>query len=279
MKSWEAMTGIFPDLTSASSTIPRTPPQWSTCVCEIDHGGDRKALASVFLKQLPRRAGRFLAHHRVENDPAGLAADESDVGEIEAADLVDAWYDLVEAAVVIQHRLPVQRGMNGVKFLFLIQELKALHVPGNMAGVRHDLEIFHGSKKPLFLLVEVSRVGERQVSPGLLEHFNCESRLRLAHGMEMPLQGVDLLSMRRAGIQVQMAGYGESCSHRGNRLNEGASGRHLWVPQLILPPGGAWPDGDKRWYALDVTQLGLNPVAVGIPHFQSRSSGRGRAVG
>ena len=50
--------------------------------------------------------------------------------------------------------------MHAVEFVVLVQKLKPLHVPGNMAGVRHDLEIFHGSNEPALLLLNVSLVGE-----------------------------------------------------------------------------------------------------------------------
>jgi hypothetical protein len=71
----------------------------------VDHGRDGKPLADVFLEQLPRRAGRFRRHQRVKNDPAGLAPDERDVGEVEAADLVNVRDHLVQAVVVVQDRL------------------------------------------------------------------------------------------------------------------------------------------------------------------------------
>ena len=52
--------------------------------------------------------------------------------------------------------------MNAVELLLLLQELKPLHVPGDMAGVRHDLEVLHRSDEPLLLLLEISLVGKRQ---------------------------------------------------------------------------------------------------------------------
>ena len=113
----------------------------------IDHGRDRKALADMLLEQLPRRANHFRGHQRVDHDPAGLAPDEGDVGEVEAADLVDARDHLIESVVVVQHGLAEQRGMNAVEFVLRFQKLKPLHVPGDMASVRHDLEIFHGSNE------------------------------------------------------------------------------------------------------------------------------------
>ena len=45
----------------------------------IDHGRDGKALTNVLLEQLRGRANGFPADQGVEDDPAGLAADEGDV--------------------------------------------------------------------------------------------------------------------------------------------------------------------------------------------------------
>jgi hypothetical protein len=44
--------------------------------------------------------------------------------------------------------------MNAVEVLLLLQELEPLHVPGDMAGIRHDLECLHGSDEALLLLLE-----------------------------------------------------------------------------------------------------------------------------
>ena len=186
----------------------------------IDHGRDGKALADVLLEQLPRRANHFRGHQRVEDDPAGLAPDEGDVGEVEAADLVDARDHLVEPVVVVQYGLAEQRGMNAVEFVLRIQKLKPLHVPGDMAGVRHDLEILHRSNEALLLLLEISLVGERQRRLCLLEHVQREFRWCFALGMKMSLQGVDLLSARGALIQDQMTGQGEGgCRSRNGLMN------------------------------------------------------------
>ena len=60
--------------------------------------------------------------------------------------------------------------MNAVEFLLRVQKLEPLHVPGDMASIRHDLEIFHRSNQSLLLLLEISFIGERQRGLGLLEH-------------------------------------------------------------------------------------------------------------
>ena len=160
----------------------------------VDHGRDRQALADVLLEQLPRRANHFRGHQRVDHDPAGLAPDEGDVGEVEPADLVDAGDHLVESVVVVQHGLAEQRGVNAVEVFLFFQELKPLHVPGDVAGVGLDLEILHRSDEALLLLLEISLVGERQRGLGLLEHLEREFRGCFALGMEMSFQGGRFLS-------------------------------------------------------------------------------------
>ena len=128
----------------------------------IDHRRDGKAPANVLLEQFPRRANHFRGHQRVKDDPAGLAPDEGDVGQVKAADLIDARDHLVEPVIVVQYGLTEQRRMNAVEFVLGVQKLEPLHVPGDMASVRHDLEIFHGSNETLLLLLEISLVAERQ---------------------------------------------------------------------------------------------------------------------
>ena len=40
--------------------------------------------------------------------------------------------------------------MNAVEFLFLVQKSESLHVPGDVSGIRHDLEVFMGAISPFF---------------------------------------------------------------------------------------------------------------------------------
>ena len=51
----------------------------------------------------------------------------------------------------------------------LVEELEALHVPGDMAGVGHDLQFRHWRDEALLLLFEVPLVGEGQGPLGLLQ--------------------------------------------------------------------------------------------------------------
>ncbi len=117
--------------------------------------------------------------------------------------------------------------MNAVEVVLLVQKLKPLHVPRDMARVRHDLEVFHRSDEAALLLVEISLVGERQSGARLLEHIERIFRWRFALGMEMSLQRIGRLRLRLrvcgAVIQHQMSGDGEGCSDRGKGLDEFAS--------------------------------------------------------
>ncbi len=127
----------------------------------VDHGGDGQALPGMLLEQLPCGAHHLGRHQGIEHDPTGLAAHEGNVREIEAAHLIDAGDHLVESVVVVQFGLTQQRGVDAVELVLLIQELEALHVPRYMAGIGHDLEVFHRSDEALLLLLDIPRIGER----------------------------------------------------------------------------------------------------------------------
>ena len=117
----------------------------------VDHRRDRQALADMLLEQLPGGAHRLGADQRVEDDPAGLAAHEGDVGQVEAAHLVDAGDHLVEPVVVVEPGLTEQRGVDAVELVLLVEELEPLHVPGDMAGIGHDLQLLGiGAISPCF---------------------------------------------------------------------------------------------------------------------------------
>ena len=151
----------------------------------VDHRRDRQALADVLLEQLHRGARRFRGGQRVDDDPAGLAAHERDVGEVEAADLVDAGDHLVQPVVHVERGDAVERRVDRVEPLLLQQELVALHVPRDMAGVGLDLELRHRRDEAALLLVEVARVAERQRGARAFEHVQRELRRRLALQVEV----------------------------------------------------------------------------------------------
>ncbi len=197
----------------------------------INHGRNRQALDRHAAETTSRQRARVpWTHQRIEHDPAGLAANKGDVGEIEAAHLVDAGDHLVEAVVVVQFGLTKKRGMDAVEIILLVQKLKPLHVPGDMAGIRHDLEVFHGGDKPLLILLEIPRVREWQAFARLLEDLQREFRRRFALGMEMPLQWRRRLRLRlrvcRTIVQDHLPSDRKGRSDCGKRLHEFAACRH-----------------------------------------------------
>ena len=130
------------------------------------HDAHHRALAELLVDQLERGAGGFLGGQRVEHDPAGVALDEADVGEVEAAHLVDAArHHLVEAVAHVQDGLALQRRVDALEVLAGQQPLVALHVPGDVAGVGHDLLVRRRGDEALLRLVEIALVVEGQLRP------------------------------------------------------------------------------------------------------------------
>ena len=72
------------------------------------------------------------------------------------------------------------------------KELVALHVPGHMAGLGHDLHRIRGCDKSLRILFEVPRVGEGQFGLRLLQHLDRVLRRWIALGVEVIGLRVDL---------------------------------------------------------------------------------------
>ena len=142
----------------------------------VDHRRHRQPFADVLLEQRERCARRFRRGQRVDHDPALLAAHERNVGEVEAAHLIDARNHFVQTVVHVQHRDAVQRRIDAVETRAAVQELEAIHVPGNVPVIRHDLGVFRRRNESLRLLLEVALVGERQRGGRLLQHFFRERR-------------------------------------------------------------------------------------------------------
>ncbi len=141
--------------------------------------------------------------------------------------------------------------MDAVEVVLLVQELKPLHVPGDMAGIRHDFEVFHGGDEPLLLLLEIPRVRERQAFARLLQDLQREFRGRFALGMKMPLQGNRRLRLRLRTrwtvVQDHTSSHRKSCSYRWNRLDELSSGchrslQHIWSVNAAVRGLQSLPD-------------------------------------
>ena len=80
----------------------------------VDHGHHR-ALTAVAAVEAERGRGRLGAHQRIDDDDAGIALDEGDVGQVQSANLVDAFDDLVETLLGGEHGLTPQARVNGVR--------------------------------------------------------------------------------------------------------------------------------------------------------------------
>ena len=97
-----------------------------------------------------------------------------------------------------------------------VEELEPLHVPGDVAGVGHDLQSVMGAMRPC-LLLEV-RFRRRAARPCLLEHFQSELRGRLALGMEVARQRVDLLGARWCRLEEQVAASAKAAAAAGTEI-------------------------------------------------------------
>ncbi len=117
--------------------------------------------------------------------------------------------------------------MDAVEVSVFVEEFEALHVPGHMAVVRHDLELRHGGDEASFLLLEVAVVG----GLCLLEHFLREARGRLALGVEVALLLSGGLGRGRTGLRHHMPGESERGTRSKHSLGEFAASAHNSPPQ------------------------------------------------
>jgi len=143
-------------------------------------------LAQPLVDELERGTGRLSGGQRVEDDPAGVALDEADVGEVEAAHLVDAVrHHFIQAVGHVEHGLALQRGVDGREVLAREQPLVARHVPGDVARVSHDLHVRRLGDEALLRFVEVALVAEGQLGVEPVADLEREGRRRLALRIEV----------------------------------------------------------------------------------------------
>lgn len=179
----------------------------------VDHRGHRPPL-DVGVHEL-EGCGRDLGgDQRIEHDPAGLAPHEADVGQVQAADLVDPIDDLEQTADAADLRLPPEAWVRH-RGSVPIDEVEPVAVPHRPAISRGHHVRERGQPAPACML-EVRPVPEREV----IEHgsVRCTGRVgRWCHG--------DLL-LRRARRSEPA-----SVSYR-SRERQGR-----WLP--TMPPGHA----------------------------------------
>jgi hypothetical protein len=147
---------------------------------------DHRALAELLVDEFKCGAGGFLCRQRVEDDPAGIALDEADVGQIKAAHLVDpARDDLIEPVGHVEDGLALQRRVDALEVLALQQPLVAAHVPGHVAGIGHDLLVRRLGNEALLRFIEVALVLEGQRCRDALAQFDGELGRQGALGVEV----------------------------------------------------------------------------------------------
>ena len=88
--------------------------------------------AEVLRHQLERGPRGLRGGERVDDDPPGLPRDERDVGDVGAADLVDAVADLEEAVLGVQPRLPPEARVDLGRAV-LAEERPGARVPDGLA--------------------------------------------------------------------------------------------------------------------------------------------------
>ncbi|MNI27713.1 hypothetical protein D3C73_814620 [compost metagenome] len=129
----------------------------------VDHGQHR-ALALFLVDEGQGCLGGVWRNEGVEDDPALVALDEGDVGEIETTDLIDAVGDLVQAVLHGKLGVAPQTGVDGIGGC-LVQAyvgLVLLQIPDNVALVILDGQgVRFGDEAPLGI-GEVLLVVERQ---------------------------------------------------------------------------------------------------------------------
>ncbi len=161
---------------------------------------------------------RLRGGQRVEDDPARVALDEADVGEVVAAHLVDATrHHLVEAVSHVEHGLALQRGMDAREVLAREQPLVAAHVPGDVARVGHDLLVRRLGDEALLRFVEVALVAERQLGLEAVADLERESRRWLALRIKVR-RWVGCLRRGRGASEAQ----GERHAQRTDRVHAGS---------------------------------------------------------
>ena len=127
----------------------------------VDDRTDRP-LAQLAADQLVGRPGGGRGGQGVDHDPAAVAADEGDVGQVEAAHLVDTLGNLEQAVLEIEQGLALQAGIDAVAGLAVEEEVVAAELPGDAAVGVADEHPLRAPDQAAFGALEVGTVGERQ---------------------------------------------------------------------------------------------------------------------
>ena len=128
--------------------------------------GFNGALAEMAIDQLHRRIHGFGGGQRVNDNPTGIAFDESHIGEVIAAHLVNALGHFKQAMNGIEARLPPQAGVHRVGAR-AVEIFEIGHVPDHAAGRVFNHQRFRLGQLSARRQLEVFRVFKRQA----VEHF------------------------------------------------------------------------------------------------------------
>ena len=197
-------------------------------VVRIDHRRNGQTLTAVFLEQRPCGAHRFCRDKHVKHDPAGRAAHESRLRQVETPHLIDRpGHHLIQAKVPVQLGDPKQRGVDGVERAIAVQKGPLRVVPGDTARVRWDHRVTAAGNEAFVELIKVTRVIEGQVLGRRLVNGLSIVGRHLALWVEMSgLQGRACLCLGCPRFGYQYAAKGKGSARCGQGSDELASGRH-----------------------------------------------------
>ena len=131
----------------------------AVAVDDADHG----AVAAMLPVERERGCGGLRGDEGVDDEHAGLALDEGDVGEVEAAHLVDAGDHLEQAVDRVELRLAPEAGVGAVGRGALEEGPVGLVVPDDAAvGIVDDARL-EPSDEAASGVVEVLGVVERKL--------------------------------------------------------------------------------------------------------------------
>jgi len=123
-----------------------------------EHHGRHGLVAEVLACEGQRIGGRLLSGAGIDHDPARLALDERDVGQVEATQLPDAIAHLEQAHVVVEQGLTPQAGVDGGRRRPL-DEVEGREIPDHPAFGILDLAGGRGDEAALGIR-EGGRIGQ-----------------------------------------------------------------------------------------------------------------------
>ena len=127
-----------------------------------DNDRHHRPMSEFLIDKLQSGPGCFLDGQGIDDDPAGLALDEGDDGQVEAAHLVNAGDNLKKAEIHVQDGLPLQGRVDAVEVQALQQEVVAAEVPGNAALVILDHLVIGDGDEAMPGLFKISLIGQGQ---------------------------------------------------------------------------------------------------------------------